>query len=156
MTVISGTAYWASVVTPNTTFDSDGVWQIDVCLDDENLSVVQGDGLNVKNKGDERGNFITIKRKVRNARGDNNQPPSVVDSEKNPIKDTLIGNGSKVNVMYKPYEYTYQGRAGKSADLQVVQVVDLVEYSGSKAEDALPVVDGGYKHDTTISEDVPF
>ena len=68
----------------------------------------------------------------------------------------LIGNGSKVNVMYKPYEYTYQGRAGKSADLQVVQVVDLVEYSGNKAEDALPVVDGGYKHDTAISEDVPF
>ena len=75
MTVISGTAYWASVATPNTAFDSDGVWQIDVCLDDDNLAKVQGDGLNVKNKGDDRGNFITIKRKVRNARGDSNQPP---------------------------------------------------------------------------------
>ena len=28
--VISGKAYWAHVVVPNTTFDSDGVWSIDV------------------------------------------------------------------------------------------------------------------------------
>ena len=40
--VISGTAYWASLVAPNTTFDSDGVWSIDVCnLDKENLAIVK-------------------------------------------------------------------------------------------------------------------
>ena len=30
MAVISGKAYWASVTNPNTTFDADGVWTIDV------------------------------------------------------------------------------------------------------------------------------
>ena len=30
MAVISGKAYWASITNPNTTFDADGVWTIDV------------------------------------------------------------------------------------------------------------------------------
>ena len=52
--VISGTAYWASVITPNTKFDADGVWTIDVGnLDDLNKKKAQKDGLTVKNKGDE-------------------------------------------------------------------------------------------------------
>ena len=29
--IVSGTAYWASVAAPNTTFDSDGVWEVNVC-----------------------------------------------------------------------------------------------------------------------------
>ena len=54
MSVISGKAYWASIVAPNTTFDSDGVWSIDVCnLDKKNLDIVNKDGLTVKNKGDD-------------------------------------------------------------------------------------------------------
>ena len=35
--ILSGTAYWASVINPNTRFDDDGVWTIDVGnLDDLN------------------------------------------------------------------------------------------------------------------------
>lgn len=30
MTVVSGTAYWASVTAPNTMFDVDGVYTIDI------------------------------------------------------------------------------------------------------------------------------
>ena len=45
MSVISGTAYWASIISPNTTFDSDGTWSIDVGnLDADNkaLAIVTG------------------------------------------------------------------------------------------------------------------
>ena len=64
MSVISGIAYWAAITNPNTTFDPDGVWSIDVCnLDKKNLGIIEKDGLTVKNKGDDRGSFVTIKRK---------------------------------------------------------------------------------------------
>ena len=67
MSVLKGNAYWASITSPNTTFDSDGVWTIDVGnLDAKNKKMAQEDGLNVKNKGDDRGDFVTIKRKVKN------------------------------------------------------------------------------------------
>ncbi len=31
--IISGKAYWASVISPNTTYEP--IWQVDVCLDDD-------------------------------------------------------------------------------------------------------------------------
>ena len=41
MSVINGKAYWAHVMSPNTTFDSDGVWSVDVCnLDKKNVDTV--------------------------------------------------------------------------------------------------------------------
>lgn len=39
MSVIQGKAYWASIVNPNTTFDSDGVYSIDVSLDAKNKKI---------------------------------------------------------------------------------------------------------------------
>ena len=40
MSVISGTAYWASITSPNTTFDADGTWSIDVAnLDADNKAM---------------------------------------------------------------------------------------------------------------------
>ena len=45
MSVISGTAYWASITSPNTTFDSDGTWSIDVGnLDEDNKALAEKDG----------------------------------------------------------------------------------------------------------------
>jgi len=42
MSVIKGNAYWASIVSPNTTFDSDGVWSIDVGnLDKKNIEIAK-------------------------------------------------------------------------------------------------------------------
>ena len=145
MSVISGTAYWASIVAPNTTFDSDGVWSIDVCnLDKKNLDIVKKDGLTVKNKGDDRGDFVTIKRKVRNRKsGELNRAPTLVDAQKRAMMNTAVGNGSVVNVKYNPYEWEFAGRKGIGANLNAIQVVDLVPYSSdSDGEDFEVVADG--------------
>ena len=145
MSVISGTAYWASIVAPNTTFDSDGVWSIDVCnLDKKNLDIVKKDGLTVKNKGDDRGDFVTVKRKVRNQKsGELNRAPTVVDAQKRAMMNTAVGNGSVVNVKYNPYEWEFAGRKGIGANLNAIQVVDLVPYSSdSDGEDFEVVADG--------------
>ncbi len=152
--VIAGTAYWASVITPNTKFDADGVWTIDVGnLDDLNKKKAQKDGLTIKNKGDEKEDFVTIKRKVRNAKGSLNRQPNVVDANKRLITDTMIGNGSKVNVLYEPFEWNFGGKTGVSADLRAVQVTELVPYS-TEEDDAFDVVPDGFTSDE--AEDIPF
>ncbi len=152
--VISGTSYWASVITPNTKFDADGVWTIDVGnLDDLNKKKAQKDGLTIKNKGDEKEDFVTFKRKVRNAKGSLNRQPNVVDANKRLITETMIGNGSKVNVLYEPFEWNFGGKTGVSADLRAVQVTDLVPYS-TEEDDAFDVVPDGFTSDE--AEDIPF
>ena len=155
MSVISGTAYWAAITNPNTTFDSDGVWSIDVTnLDKKNLEIVKKDGITLKNKGDDRGDFVTVKRRVRRKDGSLNRAPDLVDGQKRTMTNTLIGNGSKVNVHYTTYEWEFKGRAGVSADLRAIQVVDLIPYN-TEADEAFDVVDGGFTSDEG-DEDIPF
>ena len=152
--VISGTAYWASVITPNTKFDADGVWTIDVGnLDDLNKKKAQKDGLTIKNKGDEKEDFVTFKRKVRNAKGNLNRQPNVVDANKTLITETMVGNGSKVNVLYEPFEWNFGGKTGVSADLRAVQVTELVPYT-TEEDDAFDVITDGFTSDE--AEDIPF
>lgn len=152
MSVISGKAYWASIVNPNTTFEP--VWSIDISLDDKNKSIVEQDGLKVKNKNDERGDFVTLKRKVDGKNGPN-IAPVVMDAHKRPLPEgVLVGNGSVVNVQYKPYEWTWKGNAGIGADLRKVQVVDLVPYS--EDDDELDVVPSGYSSVDELDDDIPF
>ena len=51
MSIISGEAYWAHVITPNTKFNPDGEWSIEVCnLNAKNKKVAEADGLTIKNK----------------------------------------------------------------------------------------------------------
>jgi hypothetical protein len=144
MTVITGKAYWASITSPNTTFDADGVWTLDVCnLDKKNIEMVKADGLTIKNKGDDRGDFVTVKRKVKRKDGNENAAPIVVDAQKRPLGiDVLIGNGSIVNVLYSTYDWEFKGRKGTSADLKSVQVTDLVPYESGPKEDFDVVKDG--------------
>ena len=135
MPILNGKAYWASVVSPNTTFDEDGVYSVDLAVDADNKKKAEAEGLSIKNKGDDRGDFVTIKRKAKRKDGNPNKAPDVMDGMKRPLQNTLIGNGSDVNVLFKTYEWTHKptGRSGKSADLQAIQVVNLVAYEGGSS-----------------------
>ena len=146
MSVLKGNAYWASIVSPNTTFDSDGVWSIDVGnLDKKNTDIAKADGLSVKNKGDDRGDFVTVKSIVRRKDGNMNKAPEVVDAGKRAMSGTLIGNGSEVNVLYSTYDWEFKGRSGTSADLRAVQVTNLVPYNvDADADEAFEVVPDGF------------
>ncbi len=155
MSVISGTAYWASITLPNTTFDVDGVYTIDICqLEDKNKDIVVQDNLEIKNIGDERGDFITAKMKVRRKNGGVNAPPKVVDSKLNPITNDLIGNGSKVKVSYRPFDWTFGNRSGVSAGLNSVQVTDLIEYIPDGMGNSEFTIEEGYTNDE--ENDIPF
>jgi len=150
MSVISGQAYWAHVIAPNTKFNPDGEWSIEICnLDDSNKKVAEGDGLTIKNKGDERGDFVTLKQYARSKDG-SFRPMTVKDSERNVFPSSKrIGNGSNVNASYFPKAYTQYG-GGVKGYLNAVQVVDLVEYN----VDEFDVVEGGYVNNEV--EEIPF
>ena len=73
-----------------------------------------------------------------------NTPVRVVDAQKNPIPETtLIGNGSKVNVLFDTYDYDVAGNKGVGSALKAVQVIDLVSYKEELGD--LPKVKGGFE-----------
>ena len=153
MSVIKGSAYWASIVSPNTTFDSDGVWSVDVGnLDKKNLEVAKTDGLEIKNKGDDRGDFVTVKRKVRRKDGNMNKAPEVKDAQKRTIMNTAVGNGSTVNVRYRAYPWEFGGRKGISGHLLGVQVIELIPYASEDDGEDFEVYSKGYSADDTDEE----
>ena len=153
--IISGKSHWASVLSPNTTYEP--TYCIDVELDKDTKKQVGNLGLIVKNKGDDRNDFVTIKRKAIKKDGDPRPAPLVKDSSNNPWDNQLIGNGSDVNVKFSTYDWTYAGKAGVGADLMAVQVVNLVSYGNDKDFDT---VDDGYVVSGSSSgsqeESVPF
>ena len=81
MPVLSGKAHWASIANPNTTFEP--VYSIDLAIEGDELNKARQLGLTIKNKGDDRGNFVTIKRKQYRKDGSENKRPDLVDSNKN-------------------------------------------------------------------------
>ena len=128
MAIVEGTAYWASITRPNEKFEP--MWRVDLSVSDKDADDFKSKGINVKESviDDETiKNIITFKRKVSKANGDRNSQPTLVDAEKKPL-DKIVGNGSKIKVMYKSYDWNYKGKKGTGLDLQAVQVVDLIEY----------------------------
>jgi|TARA_B100001094_G_scaffold297773_1_gene321131 hypothetical protein len=128
MAIVEGTAYWASITRPNEKFEP--MWRVDVALSDKDAEEFKSKGVNLKESVIEDKsvkNLVTFKRKVSKANGDRNSQPTLVDAEKKPL-DKIVGNGSKVKVMYKSYDWNYKGKTGTGLDLQAVQVVDLIEY----------------------------
>ena len=137
---LSGKCHYASITEPNTKFDP--VWSIQLEVDKENRKLIEKAGLPINNMDDERGDFVTIKRKVMRKDGSQRSAPRITDSQNNPWDGKLIANGSKVNVKAIPFEWNYAGKSGVSADLAAVQVVDFIEYSDNR-DDFAPVP-GGY------------
>ena len=129
MAIIEGTAYWASLTRPNEKFEP--MWTIDLSVDEKSANELKEQGIKVgETTVDETTipNIVKFKRKCSKANGDKNTQPQLVDASKNPL-DKIVGNGSKVKVMYKPYEWNFKGNKGMGLDLQAVQVIDLVEYT---------------------------
>lgn len=167
MPVISGTAYWAKVHQPHfDQYNEQGIFSIDVTVDAKTKKQLQDLGLGprIKNKGDERNDFVTIKRKYTRKDGTKNSAPRVVDSKKTPISpDVLIGNGSKVNVAFDTYDYNVGGNQGVGSSLKAVQVTKLVEYSPSENLDEFgeesgyqAPTNGASKKDGLEDDTLPF
>jgi hypothetical protein len=121
------------------------MWRIDLAVDDNTAADLAKEGIALGETvidGNTIKNVVKFKRKVSKANGDKNQPPSIVDGQKQPL-DKIVGNGSKVVVMYKSYDWNYKGKTGKGLDLQAVQVKNLVEYTPKEDFDIVTPTESG-------------
>jgi len=142
MAVVSGKAYWASVTSPNTTFEP--VYTVDLVVDDKTADDFQARGYKVKELSineEPVGRAITIKRKVNGADGRTRQAPKLFDKDKVPM-DEVVGNGSEVKVQYAEWETSNKYGDFKGLDFQAMQVLDLVSYRSGDG-DELGSVEGG-------------
>ena len=125
--IVNGTAYWASIKTPNTTFEP--MYTVNLVVDQATADDFAGRGHTVKQM--DEGPALVIKRKVNGPNGMVRNAPRLIDQNKQDI-NLAVGNGSQVRVQCSEYDWDWKGKTGKSLDLQAVQVIELIEY---KAED---------------------
>jgi hypothetical protein len=147
MAVLEGKAYWASVTTPNTTFEP--VYTVDLVVEDDVANDFQARGFKVKDLSikDESGGStpigraITIKRKVNGPNGMVRNAPKLFDKNKEPL-DTIVGNGSTVKVQYNEWETDNKYGNFKGLDFQAMQVLDLVSLKSQDGSELDPFGDG--------------
>ena len=146
MAILEGKAYWASVTTPNTTFEP--VYTVDLVVSDDVADDFNSRGFRVKNltiknedgSEDSVGRAVVIKRKVNGTNGMVRPAPKLFDKDKNPL-DTIVGNGSTVRVQYNEWETENKYGQFKGLDFQAMQVVDLVSVKAGDGDELVPFAD---------------
>lgn len=112
--------YWANLYTRNKLSNK---YQVDlVNLTEDQIKLIEEAGVSVRSKDDERGFFVTCK----------SSNYEIIPHDKNGDvigPDILVGNGSRANVMVKPYGWTNpQGKKGLSLGISKLVVTDLKQY----------------------------
>jgi ATP phosphoribosyltransferase len=124
--VVNGKTYWACLQHMN---ELSGKYQVDIGnLSPAAVEALEMMGLSIKNKDDDRGNFITVKS--RNA-------IKAYDTSGEEV-GALVGNGSDVKAVLGSYDWSFQTKKGRSPSLLKMVVTDLVVYN---PEDTAPAVD---------------
>ena len=130
--IIDGTAYWASIKTPNTTFEP--VFTLNLVVSQDVADDFASKGHTVKQM--DEGPALIIKRKVNGPNGMVRPAPRLMNAEKQEVS-TAVGNGSKIKVQYN--EYSGEGKFGPytGLDLQAVMITDLVPYKNGDGDEFL-------------------
>jgi len=134
MAIVEGTAYWASVKRPNTTYEP--VYSVNLVVDDSTAADFKRRGFKIKDM--DEGPAIVIKRKVNGGPKGTREPPKLYDRMKNEI-DVEVGNGSKVKVQYREWEMDRAGKTYQGLEFLAMQVLDLVPYSSGGVGDEFDV-----------------
>ena len=150
-----GTAYFAYIFTPDTKFDDNGVYQVNLRMSksdakplvkviDNTIEETMEASKSKKKKlapkpyfkatdseGNETGEIeFKFKQKavIKTKKGDMKMQPKVFDCKGKPIvEQMLVGNGSRIKIAFEPYGYDVASIGiGASLRLKAVQIVDLV------------------------------
>lgn len=116
---ISGTFYWANFYELNA---MSGKYQFDFGnLSEAAVKWLEGKGIAVQNKGDDKGYYITYKSA--------NYPIKPLDSDGLPMDQEIkVGNGSRGVVVTSAFEWKFKNKKGMSASAKKVVVTDLKKY----------------------------
>ena len=109
--------FWASTAEPN---PMSGKFQVDIAdLRKDTVEKLEELGVDVKNKGDERGFFVTCKSQY---------PIDCYDTEGSPIKGNVIGNESVGDVVVTPYPWKFRNKEGVNLGISKIVVTELNAY----------------------------
>lgn len=134
MLIVNGKGYWIRVVgSPVENKFKPGInqWSFDLSIDETTQEKLLKAGMRksyLKNKGDERGTFISFSRDATKADKTAGKPYNIIDHHGNPWSDELIGNGSTLNVMVSLNERSYNGMTFLKPSAIKLQVYDHVKY----------------------------
>lgn len=120
------TLYWSFLNTRN---DLSGKYQVDLSLNDKQVEGLERHGVNVRNKGDDKGDFVTAKSAL--------YPIPTLDENNQAIGEGVaVGNGTiaDVKVTLFPWEHKPTKRSGIGVGATEVRIKKMVEYSGSGGE----------------------
>ncbi len=127
---IKGKGYWLKVLgEPVDNYGKDGKeWTGDITVDGAAVAVLEEAGVRdkVRNKEDDRGDFLPFKQRANRRDGTPNRPITIVDARNRPWpQDVKIGNESIIELKFNVVEYP-----GKPSGLypQAIRVLDLVPY----------------------------
>lgn len=97
-------------------------YQVDIAnLSNAQIEKLEDLGLTVRNKGDDRQDFLTAKSK--------NFEIKAYDTSGNELKGVTIGNGSKATILFDTYSWkSPTGQKGTSLSIKKLVVTDIVEY----------------------------
>ena len=116
MSLIQGKAYWFRAQgQPHPGFDKSdpkaAEWSFDLALTPETKAELIANGIKsaIKNKNDDRGDFITFKRRAYRKDGTPAKPIRVVDHHNALWDGRPVGNGSTINVSYTVNEIPRPG-----------------------------------------------
>ncbi len=123
------TLYWAFLTEKNDLSDK---YQVDLCnLNDAQVEKLEDLGLVVRNKGDDRGNFITAKS--------SRYPITPYTTSGDEIHDK-VANGSKASVLFDTYEWNFKNKTGVSMGIKKLIVTDLIAYEAEVSEEDVEVL----------------
>lgn len=116
-------------------------WSLDVAVDDgtRQALVKAGLGDKIKNKGDDRGDFITFKRRELKKDGTPAKPIEIVDRKGQPWGNERIGNGSVVNVQFAVNDGPDDSKRAGIIKLQVWEHVPYEGGDGDGERDEFPI-----------------
>lgn len=159
MTIGPGIASYPKIDRPDTKFDDNGQYSCDIVIPEadaetfmkrliayhkEKLGKAPSKSGNsmwepVEDDDGEPTGDIKFKIKVKNKISKKtgklwDRKPRVFDAAGNLIKgETNLGGGSKVKVSFELYDWESGGKEGISLQLQAIQILELVEYTGGGA-----------------------
>ncbi len=128
---MTGIGNWMKVLgDPVDNFAKDGKeWTFDFTPDADGLKTLKGVKLagRIKNKDDDRGDFMAFKQKATRRDGSPNRPITIVDARNRKWpEDQKIGNGSKIEVKFSVKEYGAGIQAGVYP--QAIRILEHVPY----------------------------
>ena len=127
--VVSCELHWPFLNKPN---EMSGKYQVDIGkLSSKAVDALSNMGIAVRNKGDDRGNFLTAKS--------SKYPITPYTTSGDEIHEK-VANGSKASVLFDTYEWNFKNKTGVSMGIKKLIVTDLIPYEQEISEEDVEVL----------------